>query len=157
MDEVDYQPRLLMLATLSCAYPGADAVGKARIEYYPRVPVLGMPAPVMFPGGFYLRCFAGGIDGIIIAACGSDCPYENAYPRLSRRIDEVVQVMKSGGLEIERLRLTAICTVCIKSFVKEIDQMRGKIGPMGPGDRGVAAAVWQGELEKRDARACRVA
>ena len=33
MSESDYQPRLLMLATMSCAYPGADAVGKARIEY----------------------------------------------------------------------------------------------------------------------------
>lgn len=32
MDEPIYQPRLLMLATLSCAYPGADAVGKARID-----------------------------------------------------------------------------------------------------------------------------
>lgn len=157
MDESIYQPRLLMLATLSCAYPGADAVGKARIEYYPRVHVLGMPAPVMFPKDFYLRSFTQGIDGIIIAACGSDCPYENAFPRLSGRIDEIVQVMKAGGLEIERIRLTAICTVCIKSFVKEIDQMRAKIGPMGPVDREVAAKVWQGELEQRDARARQVA
>ena len=157
MDESIYQPRLLMLATLSCAYPGADAVGKARIEYYPRVHVLGMPAPVMFPKDFYLRSFAQGIDGIIIAACGSDCPYENAFPRLSGRVDEIVQTMKGGGLEIERLRLTAICTVCIKSFVKEIDQMRAKIGPMGPVDREVAARVWQGELEQRDARARQVA
>ena len=157
MDESNYQPRLLMLATLSCAYPGADAVGKARIEYYPRVHVLGMPAPVMFPKDFYLRSFAQGIDGIIIAARGSDCPYENAFPRLSGRVDEIVQVMKGGGLEIERIRLTAICTVCIKSFVKEIDQMRAKIGPMGPVDREVAARVWQGELEQRDARARQVA
>ena len=157
MDEAIYQPRLLMLATMSCAYPGADAVGKARIEYYPRVHVLGMPAPVMFPKDFYLRSFAQGIDGIIIAACGSDCPYENAFPRLSGRVDEIVQVMKGGGLEIERIRLTAICTVCIKSFVKEIDQMRTKIGPMGPVDREVATGVWQGELAERDARARQVA
>ena len=157
MDEAIYQPRLLMLATLSCAYPGADAVGKARIESYPRVHVLGIPAPVMFPKDFYLRSFAQGIDGIIIAACGSDCPYENAFPRLSGRIDELVQVMKGGGLEIERIRLTAICTVCIKSFVKEIDQMRAKIGPMGPVDRDVATSVWQGELAERDARARQVA
>lgn len=151
MDDANYQPRLLMLATMSCAYPGADAVGKARIEYYPRVHILGMPAPVMFPKDFYLRSFAQGIDGIIIAACGSDCPYENAFPRLSARIDELVLSMKAGGLEIERIRLTAICTVCIESFVKEINQMRGKIGPMGPVDREKASQTWKTQLQERDA------
>ncbi len=153
MDQSEYQPRLLMLATMSCAYPGADAVGKARIEYYPRVHVVGMPAPVMFPKDFYLRTYAKGIDGIIIAACGSDCPYEGAFSGLSNRIDDVVQIMKKGGLDIGRIRLTAICTVCIKAFVKEIEDMRTKLAPMGPVDRTKAEGLWNDELAQRDAQA----
>jgi coenzyme F420-reducing hydrogenase delta subunit len=153
MSESEYQPRLLMLATMSCAYPGADAVGKARIEYYPRVHVVGMPAPVMFPKDFFLRTYAKGIDGIIIAACGSDCPYEGAFSSLSNRIDDVVQIIKKGGLEIERIRLTAICTVCIKAFVKEIEDMRTKLAPMGPVDRAKAGTIWDETLAQRDALA----
>jgi coenzyme F420-reducing hydrogenase delta subunit len=153
MSESEYQPRLLMLATMSCAYPGADAVGKARIEYYPRVHVVGMPAPVMFPMDFFMRTYAKGIDGIIIAACGSDCPYEGAYSSLSKRIDEVVQIMKAGEIEIERIRLTAICTVCIKAFVKEIEDMKNKLSPMGPVDRAKSEALWKESLARRDERA----
>ena len=152
-----YAPRLLMLATLSCAYPGADAVGKARLEYYPNVHVVGVPAPVMFPKEFYLRTFARGFDGIIVAACGSDCPSKNAYERLAERIDELVQVMKHGGLEIPRIRLTALCTVCIKSFLKEVDEMRTKLSPLGPVNRGVARRLWQEERAAQEARAVRVA
>lgn len=134
-----------MLATLSCAYPGADAVGKARLEYYPNIHILGVPAPVMFPPDFYLRSFTRGFDGIIIAACGSDCPYKNAYDRLAERVDHLVQVMKKGGLEIERIRLTALCTVCIKSFLKEVDDMKNKLTPLGPVNREVADRLWQEE------------
>ena len=152
-----YQPRLLMLATLSCAYPGADAVGKARIEYYPNVHILPVPAPVLFPEDFFLRTYSKGIDGIILAACGSDCPYEGAFHRLSRRVDDLVQTMKHGGLEIDRIRLTAICTVCIKSFLKEIDEMREKLAPKGPVNREIATRLWNESVEARQARALAVA
>lgn len=157
MAESPYAPRLLMLATLSCAYPGADAVGKARLEYYPNVHILGVPAPVMFPTAFYLRTFARGFDGIIIAACGSDCPYKNAYDQLAERIDQLVQTMKKGGLEIERIRPTALCTVCIKPFLKEVDEMKNKLAPLGPVNRAVAHRLWQEELAAQQARAVRVA
>lgn len=152
-----YQPRLLMLATLSCAYPGADAVGKARIEYDPNVHILPVPAPVLFPPDFYLRTFARGIDGIIVAACGSDCPYEKAFEQLSTRLDALVQTMKSGGLEIGRIRLTALCTVCIKAFLKEVAEMRDRIAPLGPVDRTIAHDLWQQSVAQRDHRAMEAA
>ncbi len=157
MADAVYQPRLLMLATLSCAYPGADAVGKARLEYYPNVHILGVPAPVMFPKEFYLRTYAKGFDGIIIAACGSDCPYKNAYEQLAERADGLVQVMKHGGLEIDRIRVTAICTVCIKPFLKEVEEMRQKLAPMGPVNRAIAERLWQEEREAMKARAVQAA
>lgn len=157
MADAVYQPRLLMLATLSCAYPGADAVGKARLEYYPNVHILGVPAPVMFPKEFYLRTYAKGFDGIIIAACGSDCPYKNAYDQLAARIDDLVQDMKHGGLEIVRIRTTAICTVCIKPFLKEVEEMKEKLSPLGPVNRELAAKLWQAERDAMKTRAAQVA
>ncbi len=157
MAEAAYQPRLLMLATLSCAYPGADAVGKARLEYYPNVHILGVPAPVMFPKEFYLRTFARGFDGIIIAACGSDCPYKNAYDQLAERVDHLVQIMKKGGLEIDRIRPTALCTVCIKPFLKEVEEMKTKLAPLGPVNREIAHRLWLEERAAMQERAAQVA
>jgi F420-non-reducing hydrogenase iron-sulfur subunit len=139
----DFTPTILVLATEKCAYPGADAVGKAHQEYPANVHILRVPAPVLFPEDFYLRCYADGIDGILIAACGSDCPYHGAYPRLAARVDRLTSRLKQGGLGVERLRLTAICTVCIKAFLKEVQQLDAHLRRLGPVDREVAARLWE--------------
>jgi coenzyme F420-reducing hydrogenase delta subunit len=144
----DFEPKILVLATLACAYPGADAVGKAHLEYPSNVSILRVPSPVLFPEDFYARAYARGIDGILIASCGSDCPYTGAYEKLSRRIDRMVRKMKEGGLEIERMRLTAICTVCIKAFLKEVTQMDRKLREIGPVNRSAAAELWQACLRE---------
>ena len=138
-----FTPKILVLATERCAYPGADAVGKAHLEYGSNIDVLRVPSPVLFPADFYLRCFARGIDGILIAACGSDCPYRGAYDRLAARIDKLTSVMKRDGLEIQRIRLTAICTVCIKAYLKEVGELNDKLLKIGPVDRAKAAAIQQ--------------
>lgn len=133
-----FVPKILVLATEKCAYPGADAVGKAHQEYPSNVYILRVPSPVLFPEDFYLGCYSKGIDGVLIAACGSDCPYHGAYDKLAARIDGLTSRMSAGGLEIERIRLTAICTVCIKAFLKEIAQMSDNLHRLGPVDCALA-------------------
>jgi coenzyme F420-reducing hydrogenase delta subunit len=146
-----FVPRILVLATEKCAYPGADAVGKAHLEYPSSVYILRVLSPVLFPEDFYLRTYSRGIDGIIIAACGSDCPYHGAYDRLAARIDRLTSVMNQGGLEIERIRVTAICTVCIKAFLKEIAQMTENLVRLGPVDRVVAERLYRESLQRLQA------
>jgi coenzyme F420-reducing hydrogenase delta subunit len=129
-----FVPKILVLATEKCAYPGADADGKAQQEYPSNVYILRVLSPVLFPEDFYFKSYAKGIDGILIAACGSDCPYHGAYDRLAARIDRLTSRMSAGGLGIERIRLTAICTVCIKAFLKEIALMSEHLNRLGPVD-----------------------
>ncbi len=136
-----FVPKILVLATDKCAYPGADAVGKAHLEYPSNVYILRVLSPVLFPEDFYFKSYAKGIDGILIAACGSDCPYHGAYDRLAARIDQLTSRISAGGLGIERIRLTAICTVCIKAFLKEIALMSDHLNRLGPVDTALAARL----------------
>jgi F420-non-reducing hydrogenase iron-sulfur subunit len=117
------QPKILILATESCAYPGADNVGQIHAEYPTNAFIVRVPTPVLFPEGFYLRCFEKGISGIIVMSCGHECPYEGAYGRLAERVARVHGMMKEHGLDTNRLRLCAICTVCSKAFLKEVHQL----------------------------------
>jgi len=39
--------------------------------------------------------------------------------------------MKERGIDIRRLRLAAICTVCVKPFLKEINQMADLLKGIG--------------------------
>ncbi|MCF7669575.1 MAG: hydrogenase iron-sulfur subunit [Verrucomicrobia bacterium] len=148
MSSEAFIPKILVPATVSCAYPGADAVGKAHLKYPTNIDIIRVPSPVMFPEDFYLGCFMKGIDGILIAGCGSDCPFEGAYTKLTKRIDGLVKKMRAGGLEIERLRLTAICTVCVKAFLKEVNQLNDKVKALGPVNRDVARVLWEASLRE---------
>jgi len=131
MESPDKEKKILILATDSCAYPGADSVGQAHSSYPANTYILRVRAPVMFPEQFYLDCFNKGISGIIIMSCGEECPYEGAYKALATRIDTVYQLMKQQNLDIRRLRLTAICTVCNRAFLKEVNQMNDLVQEIG--------------------------
>jgi F420-non-reducing hydrogenase iron-sulfur subunit len=120
-------PKILVLATASCAYPGADNVGQNRVEYPTNVYVLRVPAPVVFPEQFYLQCFEKGIGGIIVMSCGLECPYVGAYEGLSARIARVYKLMRERQMNTRRLRMCAICTVCSKSFLKELRTMNEQL------------------------------
>ncbi len=124
--------KILILATESCAYPGANAVGQAHMAYPANTYILRVRAPVLFPERFYLDCFAKGIGGIIIMSCGEECPYKGAYEALAARIDRVYVMMNERGLDSRRLRLTAICTVCTRAFVNEVNTMNRALQELGP-------------------------
>lgn len=124
--------KILVLATDHCAYPGANSVGQAHMSYPANSYILRVPSPVLFPDEFYMNCFRKGIGGIIIMSCGAECPYEGAYQVLSKRIDRVYAMMKEKDVDTRRLRLTAICTVCNRAFLKEVNDMNNLIKEIGP-------------------------
>lgn len=124
--------KILILATESCAYPGADSVGQAHSSYPANTYILRVKAPVLFPESFYFDCFKKGISGIIIMSCGEECPYDGAYKALARRLDNVYKKMKAMELDMRRIRLTAICTVCNRAFLNEVKQMNALIQELGP-------------------------
>lgn len=124
--------KILILATETCAYPGADSVGQAHSSYPANTYILRVRAPVLFPESFYFDCFKKGISGIIVMSCGEECPYEGAYKAMARRLDGVYKKMKAMELDLKRLRLTAICTVCNRAFLKEVNQMDQLVREIGP-------------------------
>ena len=124
--------KILILAEDACAYPGADATGQGHLSYPANTYILRVKASVLFPEKFYLDCFDKGIAGIIIMSCGVETPYPGAYEALAKRIDRVYALMKERGLDIRRLRLTAICTVCTRAFLNEVKQMHDLVTQLGP-------------------------
>lgn len=123
--------KILVLATLLCAYPGADAVGQAHVDYPSNVFILPIVDPVMFPVDFYLRCFEKGIGGIIVMSCGAETPYIGAFEKTASRIQQVYKLMKERNIDTRRIRLTAICTVCTKAFLKEVNGMNNLLAELG--------------------------
>jgi len=126
------QPKILILATLSGGYVGADGVGQLHVEYTPNTYILPVVCPSMFPVDFYLRSFERGIDAIIVMYSGSDCPYKNGAEKTAELVNATYARMKEVGLNTRRLRLTAICTVCTTPFQREVNKMEKILQEIGP-------------------------
>jgi len=125
------QPKILILGTISGGYAGADSTGQSHLEYPANTYVLPVMSPVMFPPGFYLRAFERGIDGIIVMYSGTDSPYKVEADGTAKLINSAYAMMKERGIDIRRLRLAAICTVCVKPFMKEVNQMNDLLKGIG--------------------------
>lgn len=122
-NEKETQPKILILATLAGGYAGADSTGQSHMDYPSNTYILPVMCPVMFPPQFFLRAFERGIDGIIVMYSGTDSPYRVEADGTAALINSAYALMKERGIDIRRLRLAAICTVCVKPFLKEINQM----------------------------------
>ncbi|HEY70702.1 MAG TPA: hydrogenase iron-sulfur subunit [Anaerolineae bacterium] len=125
------EPKVLILATLSGGYAGADSVGQAHAEYATNTYILPVVCPAMFPEEFYIESFERGIDAILVMFSGTDCPYKGGAERTAQIINKVYPMMKERGIDTRRLRLVAICTVCTKPFLKEVTQVNELLDEIG--------------------------
>ena len=126
------ETKILILASISGGYAGADSVGQLHAEYAPNTYVFPCLSPCMFPEDFYLRTFRRGIDAILVMYSGTDCPYKCAPERTAEIINRVYPMMQERGIDTRRLRLVAICTVCTKPFMREVEQMNELLRQIGP-------------------------
>ena len=125
------QPKILILATLAGGYAGADATGQAHATYPANTFILPVMCPVMFPPEFFVRAFERGIDGIILMYSGTDSPYKVETDGTAALMKRTYALMKERAIDIRRLRLAAICTVCVKPFLKEVNQMADLLKSIG--------------------------
>src|SRR4030042_427261 len=125
------QPKILILATLSGGYAGADSTGQTHLEYPSNTYILPVMSPVMFPPEFFLHAFERGIDGIIVMYSGTDSPYKVEAEGTAALINRAYELMKTRSIDIRRLRLAAICTVCVKPLKKEVNQMADLLKGIG--------------------------
>ena len=125
------QPKILILATLAGGYAGADSTGQSHLDYPANTYILPIMCPCMFPPEFFLHAFERGIDGIIVMYSGTDSPYKVEAEGAAKLINNAYALMKERGIDIRRLRLAAICTVCVKPFLKEVNQMNELLQGIG--------------------------
>ncbi len=133
--EVDTKNRdlkILILATLSGGYAGADSVGQLHTDYASNSYILPVICPCMFPEEFYLNTFESGIDAILVMYSGTDSPYKGGPERAAELINRTYPLMKERGIDVRRLRLVAICTVCTQPFLREVGLMNELLDQIGP-------------------------
>jgi len=124
--------KILILASLTGGYRGADSVGQLHADYPSNTYILPVVSAAMFPESFYLNSFEKGIDAILVMFSGTDSPYKGSAEKTAEIINRTYTLMKERGIDTRRLRLVAICTVCTAAFLKEVKQMEALLAEIGP-------------------------
>ncbi|MGQ9531935.1 MAG: hydrogenase iron-sulfur subunit [Desulfotomaculales bacterium] len=128
----EYEPLILMFAEEQCSYPCADTVGLARLSYPPNVRIIRVRCCAMIPPELILDAFRKGVDGIIVATCyPQDCPYRGVE-RTRERMKRLEPRLREMGLEADRLRVEAICSICTNVFLQVTREMTELLKLLGP-------------------------
>ena len=133
------KPKILILATLSGGYRGADATGQSHLDYPPNTYILPVMSAAIFPESFYLKAFERGFDGVVVMYSGTDSPYKGAPERTAQIVNSTYEVMKEREMDVRRLKLAAICTVCVRPFLNEVNKMNDLLAQIGPLQRSGAS------------------
>lgn len=123
--------KILLLATIAGGYRGADMVGQGHMDYPPNTYILPVMSAAIFPPKFFIEAFEKGFDAITVMYSGTDSPYKGESEKTAELINETYVVMKELNLDPRRLRLAAICTVCVRPFLEEVQRAEKLLDEIG--------------------------
>jgi F420-non-reducing hydrogenase iron-sulfur subunit len=130
-----FRPRILVFSTHNISDPGIDLAGSRHMHYPAPVSTIAVPCSSGLKPSWIVHALEVGIDGVFIASDGDECAYlPDCSERTARIAAQAQDLLRAKGLEPQRLKMAAVCSVCAESFVKymnEFSQVLAELGPVG--------------------------
>jgi len=128
----DFHPRILVFTTEKISDPGIDLAGLLKKHYPPYVYTISLPCSSAVKTRWILHAFKKGIDGVFVAADGTDCPFGSNCPDLTAKVvTRSHEVMKKAGINPIRLKMAAICSVCAEAFANHMKTFYNDLAKLG--------------------------
>jgi len=133
----DLSPKILAFSTNNISDPGIDLAGSSHQHYPPSVLVISMPCTSGIKPEWILYAVEKGFDGVFLAADGEECAYlPDCAERTSHIVQEAQDLLAQKGYEPQRLRMTAICSVCAEPFTNHMKEFSEALKKLGPARKG---------------------
>jgi F420-non-reducing hydrogenase iron-sulfur subunit len=128
-----FVPRILVFSTNNISDPGIDLAGSSHMHYSPGVTVIGLPCTSGIRPSWILHALESGFDGVFVASDGDECAYlPDCAERSSRIMSTAQATMRERGLDTQRLRMAAICSVCSEPFTRHVQGFSTALAALGP-------------------------
>ncbi|RKO66053.1 hydrogenase iron-sulfur subunit [Desulfofundulus salinus] len=133
----DFSPRILVFSTNNISDPGIDLAGSSHMHYPPSVMVISMPCTSGIKPEWILYAVEKGFDGVFLAADGEECAYlPDCAERTSDIVQEAQELLVRKGYEPQRVRMSAICSVCAGPFTNHMKEFSESLKKLGPARKG---------------------
>lgn len=128
-----FEPRIVGFLCNWCSYTGADLAGTSRIKYPPNVRVIRVMCSARIDPTFIIKALSEGADGVLICGCHpGDCHYVEGNYKTMRRQALLKKMLRSFGIEEERVRLEWVSASEGVRFAEVVNDMTEKIRKLGP-------------------------
>jgi F420-non-reducing hydrogenase iron-sulfur subunit len=128
-----YDPRILVFSTNNISDPGIDLAGSSHMHYSPRVMVINLPCTSAIKPSWVLYAMQQGFDGVFIAADGEECAYlPDCAERTAGIMTTAQTLLQEHGLEPQRVRMAAVCSVCAEPFTNYMHEYAAALRDLGP-------------------------
>ena len=128
-----FVPRILVFSTHNISDPGVDLAGSAHMHYSPGVRVISLPCTSGIRPSWILRALERGFHGVFIASDGDECAYlPDCAKRSSKVVADAQTRLRERGVDAQRLRMAAICSVCSEPFTRHVQQFSTALVELGP-------------------------
>lgn len=129
----EFEPKIVGFLCNWCTYAGADLAGTSRMQY----PSTIRPIRVMCSGSvdsaYILRALLEGADGVLIGGCHpGDCHYLSGNYKARRRITVLKTILKTLGLDEERVWIKWISASEGKRYADTVSEMTAYLRKIGP-------------------------
>ena len=125
-------PNILVFSSEKISDPAIDLAGLLKKHYPPTVYNITLPCTSGVKARWIMHALKKGIDGVFIASDGTDCAYRSDCSDLtSAAIREVQDEMGKLGLNLARVKMAAICSVCADPFVNHMKNFMHSLTEMG--------------------------
>ena len=135
MTTQEFEPRILGILCTWCSYSGADSAGQSRVPYPPNVEVVRVMCTGRVEPSFVLSALADGMDGVLVCGCHpGDCHYINGNCKAAARMQGLIAMLPSMGIEPGRVRLEWISASEGNRYAELIAEMTEHVRALGPLD-----------------------
>ena len=129
----EFEPTVIGFTCNWCTYAGADLAGTSKIQYPPNIRIMRVMCTGRIEPEFILDALRMGADGVLIGGCRlGDCHYVEGNYKTALRVNFVKELLKSLGIEPERVRLEWISASEGEKFAKTIQSFVEEIRKLGP-------------------------
>ncbi len=128
-----FKPKILVFSTNLISDVGIDYTGLLHMHYPATTAIIRLPCSSMIRPEWIILALKSGFDGVFVAADGTDCPYlRDCTDRTARRVDKALRMAEEEGIEPQRIKMAAICSVCAEPFVNHMRNFYQTLVKLGP-------------------------
>jgi len=128
-----YDPRILVFSTNNISDPGIDLAGSSHMHYSPNVTAISVPCTSGIKPSWIAYAVEQGFDGVFIAADGDECAYlSDCSERTAGIMTDAQALLIEKGIEPQRVRMAAICSVCAEPFTNYMHEYARSLADLGP-------------------------